>query len=117
MAENTENPDLKLTSRDEKVILHYSWPGNVRELENVIERAAIMSENNLVELSLPLSNIISNNSFSDKPTLNEFERRYIKYILESTDGKVGGRDGAAAILGMKRTTLYARMKQLGMTKS
>ncbi|KQC09516.1 MAG: hypothetical protein APR62_14110 [Smithella sp. SDB] len=109
-------PGLKLTGRDEKNMIDYPWSGNVRELENVIERAVIMSETDLVELSLPLSNFISETSFSDKPTLDELQRRYIKRVLEITGGKIGGDNGAAAILGMKRPTLYSRMRQLGMTK-
>ena len=46
--------------------------------------------------------------------MDELQRRYIKHVLELTGGKIGGPDGAAAILGMKRTGLYARMRKLGM---
>ncbi len=52
--------------------------------------------------------------FDDFPTLDEVQRRYIRHILEKTNGKIAGPDGAAEMLGMKRTSLYKRMKKLGL---
>lgn len=107
---------LSLTPDDEKTIKAYSWPGNVRELRNVIERAVIMSSGTELQLNLPsVIGLVGHDPFSDRPSLDEIQRRYIKHILEQTGGQVGGPGGAAEILGMKRTSLYSRMKQLGMS--
>ncbi|HZC80743.1 MAG TPA: sigma 54-interacting transcriptional regulator, partial [Nitrospiraceae bacterium] len=94
----------------------YSWPGNVRELENVIERAAILSQGPQLELGewLPKSNISS--SGASTPTLEEHERAHILSVLERTGWKVSGKGGAAELLGLKPTTLEARMKKLGITR-
>lgn len=54
------------------------------------------------------------NLFSDYPTLDEIQRRYIHHVLEKTGGKISGMEGASEILGIKRTSLYSRMKKLGM---
>jgi len=56
----------------------------------------------------------SDNPFTDKPTMDELQRRYIKYVLRETGGKLSGPGGASEITGMKRTTLYTRMKKLGL---
>jgi DNA-binding NtrC family response regulator len=56
----------------------------------------------------------ASNPFSDKPTLDEIQRRYITFVIESTNGKISGPGGATDILGMKRSSLYSRMKTLGM---
>lgn len=53
--------------------------------------------------------------FKDMPTMNEMQRQYITYVLEHTNGKMSGPNGACSVLGMKRTTLYGRMKALGWT--
>jgi transcriptional regulator with GAF, ATPase, and Fis domain/tetratricopeptide (TPR) repeat protein len=110
--------DLRLTREDEKTILQYKWPGNVRELQNVIERAVILSNGQHLELNLKNQPLLSPvDLISDKPSLEEIQRRYIRFVLENTNGKVSGPEGAASILGMKRTSLYSRMKTLGMKKN
>ncbi|MBU3918037.1 sigma 54-interacting transcriptional regulator, partial [bacterium] len=107
--------DMQITQEDEKAILKYDWPGNVRELQNVIERAAILSQGQQLELNLPnQSSSYAGDLISDRPSLDEIQRRYIRLVLESTNGKVSGAEGAAAILGMKRTSLYSRMRALGV---
>ena len=97
-------------------LLNYSWPGNVRELENVIERAIIISQGK----KLDLGNSLPKNNRSTKEarigTLEEIERRHILKALESTNWRVSGEKGAAKLLGLKRTTLEARMKKLDIRR-
>jgi formate hydrogenlyase transcriptional activator len=105
-------------------LVQYPWPGNVRELQNIIERAVIRSIGLVLKLSIeelhprtdppPLSNS-SNGSL--KRTLEDAERREIIAALEKTIGKVGGPNGAAALLGMSRSTLLFRMQKLSIVAS
>jgi len=105
------------SAENEEVILKYHWPGNVRELQNIIERAVILSVDGQMELNLPSRHKkILFDPFQDKPTLDEIQKRYIQYIIDYTGGKISGPGGAADVLGMKRTSLYSRMKALGMKK-
>jgi DNA-binding NtrC family response regulator len=109
-------PELKLTKEDEARLISYDWPGNVRELKNVMERAAILNTFEGFELQKkPECNSFLTLPFADTPSLDEVQHRYIRYVLEKTDGKIGGSGGAAELLGIKRTTLYNRMKKLGMS--
>lgn len=102
----------------ERILKNYPWPGNVRELENVIERAVLLSPDDHLEIDIPMHSPQEiNNPFTDQPTLNEIQCRYIKYVLEKTNGKISGAGGAAEILGMPRTTLNARMKKLDIQLS
>ncbi len=93
----------------------YHWPGNIRELENVLERAVINSSGpklHLVdELKAPRSELSKPNR-----TLEDIEREYIVQVLEETQWKVSGKNSAAEILGLDRSTLRARMKKLGIQK-
>lgn len=91
----------------------YHWPGNVRELENIVERAVIISATDKLQLGDWLS-AATPGSESGFPTLVENEQAHIRAALERTGGRVGGPNGAAALLDMKRTTLLARMKKLGI---
>jgi transcriptional regulator with GAF, ATPase, and Fis domain len=91
----------------------YSWPGNVRELENVIERAIIVSRGTQLELggwTPPLDDQV----MSGVATLEDVERRHIRDVLEQCGWRVSGQHGAAKLLGLKPTTLEARMKKLGI---
>ncbi|MFC1799163.1 sigma-54 interaction domain-containing protein [Thermodesulfobacteriota bacterium] len=94
---------------------NYHWPGNIRELENVLERAVINSSGpklHLVdELKKPDKDLTT-----AKKTLEEVERDYIARVLEQTQWKVSGKNGAAEILGLDRSTLRARMRKLGIVK-
>jgi formate hydrogenlyase transcriptional activator len=92
----------------------YSWPGNVRELQNVIERAVILSNDGLLPNLLRPTRVDSVVAFPASRTLRESERLLILGALEATGWLVGGPYGAAARLGMKRTTLIARMKKHGI---
>ena len=106
-----------LSPKEEAELLEYHWPGNVRELQNVVERAALLSSGEGLEFTLPsVRKSLPNHPFVDTPTLEEVQRRYIRFILEKTDGKIAGSGGAAELLGMKRTSLYNRMNKLGMRK-
>jgi transcriptional regulator with PAS, ATPase and Fis domain len=107
----------------------YNWPGNIREMRNLIERAVILHRDNdmgfemlLDENSDKHSNSIENNEsiqsiqpcniISDFPTLETLESRYIQFILDTTNGKVSGKNGALDILGMKRSTFYSKIKRI-----
>jgi len=92
----------------------YSWPGNIRELQNVIERAVILSNDGLLPNLLRPARVGSVVGFPASRTLRESERLLILGALEATGWLVGGPYGAAARLGMKRTTLIARMKKHGI---
>lgn len=92
----------------------HEWPGNVRELQNFIERSVILTNGS--ELRAPIAELakrrLPNTSVT---TLDDAARLHILATLLHTDGIVGGRNGAAARLGLKRTTLIARMKKLGLS--
>jgi len=114
----------------------YSWPGNVRELENLIERAVLLSPGK--ELCIPLSELkdasgsaaapgaeasspftsyaASSSLTSSISTLEEAERQHILRALKQTQWRIAGPKGAATLLGMKRTTLQARMRKLGIRR-
>lgn len=92
----------------------YSWPGNVRELQNFIERSVILTTG--PELRAPIAELM-NNGVADTSisSLADADRACIIAALREANGVVGGRNGAAVRLGLKRTTLIARMKKLGLT--
>jgi formate hydrogenlyase transcriptional activator len=91
------------------------WPGNVRELENFIERSVILSQGNT--LSVPLAELRSEREGpTGDSTLESLEREHILRVLRETGGVIAGLHGAAARLGMKRTTLQSRMQKLGITR-
>lgn len=89
----------------------YAWPGNVRELENIIERAVIITTGDQLELGDWLPKRRSGGG-AESTSLEEVERAHILKILQRTDWKVSGPLGAAELLGLKRTTLEARMRKL-----
>jgi formate hydrogenlyase transcriptional activator len=113
-------------------LANYSWPGNIRELENLVERAVLLSPGK--ELRVPLSELKSAtlaaagadlfslaaapsaSSASPLSTLAEADRQHILRALRQTEWRIAGPKGAAALLGMKRTTLQARMRKLGIRR-
>jgi transcriptional regulator with GAF, ATPase, and Fis domain len=96
-------------------LLQYHWPGNIRELENVLERAVINSSGPKLRLVDELETRHKNSRRSEQ-TLENFEREYIKRVLEQVNWKVSGKNSAAEILGLDRSTLRARMRKLGIDK-
>jgi formate hydrogenlyase transcriptional activator len=94
----------------------YSWPGNIRELQNVIERAVILSDDGVLPNLLRPTRAASVIGFPVRTTLNESERTLILSALENSGWVVGGPYGAAIKLGLKRTTLVARMKKHGILR-
>jgi formate hydrogenlyase transcriptional activator len=97
------------------LLVRYPWPGNIRELENLIERAVIVSPGPV--LRVPLSELKSpSEPVGESLTLRAAERDHILRALEATNWVLAGPRGAAARLGMKRTTLQSKMRKLGVAK-
>jgi len=92
----------------------YSWPGNIRELQNMIERALVLSNDGVLPNVLRPTRVASIISLPVRTTLCESERTQILKALETSGWVVGGPYGAAARLGLKRTTLISRMKKHGI---
>jgi len=90
----------------------YEWPGNIRELQNLIERAVILSKDGV--LRNPLRATSRQANFGPPTTLRDAERELILRTLEAVGWVIGGAAGAAAKLGLKRTTLINRMQKLGI---
>ena len=92
----------------------YPWPGNIRELQNLIERAVILSNDHILPNPLPRLEIADFNFHPATDRLKDIERSLIMRALERQDWRIGGEEGAAAKLGMKRTTLIAKMRRFGI---
>jgi len=98
-----------------EILQHHDWPGNIRELQNFIERAVILSNGVVLRPPLGELKVLTSTAAPSAPrTLMEAERDHIVEALLHTGGVVGGRRGAAARLGLKRTTLQFRMQKLGI---
>jgi formate hydrogenlyase transcriptional activator len=105
-----------IPSETMNALANWEWPGNVRELENFIERSVILSEGSI--LNVPLAELRPSdyeNSQSDG-TLESLERELIVRVLRETSGVIAGPRGAAARLGLKRTTLQSRMLKMGLSR-
>ena len=103
-----------ITSDAMEALARYEWPGNIRELQNFIERAAILTKGDVLQLSaLP-----SRRAIAPGPvTLAEAERDHILNALRESNWVVGGAAGAAARLGVKRTTLISKMRKRGLSRA
>ncbi|HLM60117.1 MAG TPA: sigma 54-interacting transcriptional regulator [Pyrinomonadaceae bacterium] len=100
-----------------KVLEDYDYPGNVRELENIIERAVILSADGVLRVELlDLNTAPQKLNTGNSRTLEDFERRFILQTLTETGWLVGGANGAAMKLGLKRTTLISKMEKLGISR-
>jgi formate hydrogenlyase transcriptional activator len=93
-------------------LIEYGWPGNVRELQNLIERAVIRSDNEVLANPLAGSRKDFDTAIVLKGTFVDSQRALILQALEASGGTIGGPQGAAERLGLKRTTLIAKMKRL-----
>lgn len=122
-------PSFKLTQSQASVISAYDWPGNVRELKNVIERAVILSNGNTLRLDLSMpgarqeATAAAGNVDGDRKEriltdeqMRELQKANIVAALKATNWKVSGKDGTAELLGVRPTTLYDRLKALGIRK-
>jgi formate hydrogenlyase transcriptional activator len=99
-------------------LLRYQWPGNVRELQNFIERAVILSPQSILRAPVSELDPFQPQKGSNVPIngLAEVERDHILRALEASNWVIGGQNGAAERLGMKRTSLVYRMKKLGISR-
>ncbi|MGA3040588.1 MAG: sigma 54-interacting transcriptional regulator [Bryobacteraceae bacterium] len=97
-----------------EALTHWNWPGNVRELENFIERAVILTRG--ASLDVPLAELRNAVVTAPLSTLEEAEREHIMRALRESKWVVGGPTGAAARLGLKRTTLQSRIQKLGIER-
>jgi transcriptional regulator with GAF, ATPase, and Fis domain len=92
----------------------YSWPGNVRELRNLIEHAMIVSRGKILDVQVPKT---ASPGKAASGNLQDMERKHLVAVLEKTGWRIAGPGGAAEVLGVKRTTLQAKMKKLGIQRS
>ena len=97
-------------------LVNYDWPGNVRELENLIERAVILSRGPELEIPLSELKLPFKTEAAQIPLLESAEREHIRRALEAANWVIGGPAGAAARLGLKRTTLQSKMRKLGISR-
>ena len=104
-----------------QALCRWPWPGNIRELENFLERAVILTRGSV--LYVPLAELETQSAEEEEqlentnPTLHAAEREHILRVLRETKGQIGGSDGAAERLGLKRTTLNSKLKKLGIERS
>ena len=122
-AQRMHRPIETIPTRAMEALIAWDWPGNIRELENVIERSVILSSGR--ELQVPVAELRPHGAAAvpaaealsaqgPLATLEVAEREHILKALREARGRVGGPEGAAARLGMKRTTLQSRMGKLGI---
>ena len=104
-----------IRAEDMETLLHYSWPGNVRELQNIVERSVILTAGAVLHSpSLSEPKCINRNVPPTVRTLADAERKHILHTLRETDWVIGGPEGAAAQLAVRRTTLLYKMRRLGI---
>ena len=115
----------KITEISSESIDHlknYEWPGNIRELRNIIERAVILCKTSKLEVEIPTNPFASTSSeqkdsdATDSLSLSEIEKAHILKILEKTNWRIRGTEGAAQLLDLKPTTLESRMLKLGIKR-
>jgi formate hydrogenlyase transcriptional activator len=96
-------------------LVNWTWPGNVRELENIIERSVILSQGPILTVPLSELSLSAQDSLNDG-TLESLRREAIVRVLRETGGVLSGPRGAAARLGLKRTTLQSKMQKMGISR-
>ena len=107
----------KVSNEAMEALIQYSWPGNIRELENFIERSVILSPGSTLCPPLAYLKQTPKSDNGTAVTLEDAERAHICKTLEQTKWRVGGSRGAAVRLGIKRSTLYFRMRKLGICRT
>ena len=117
-ARNMKKQIDTISSETMNALVRYPWPGNIREMQNVIERAVILSRGSVLhipstDLKPRVPEAVDTNGST---TLEEVERKHILSVLEQTHWVFGGPNGAAAFLGIKRSTLQFRMQKLGIAR-
>ena len=114
-AERMNRDIRKIPAHSMLALQQHPWPGNIRELQNAVERATILTFGDV----LTVPELPSNERARTEPepvTLEEVERAHIEKTLSATKGVVGGPDGAAARLGIPRTTLLHKMRKRGLSR-
>jgi formate hydrogenlyase transcriptional activator len=105
-----------ISPEDMEAFAQYPWPGNVRELQNFVERAVILSSGRVLHLLLSDHPQTAERPPAPDTTLGGAEREHILQALQKTNWVIGGPKGAAARLGLKRTTLRYKMERLGILR-
>ena len=100
-----------------RALTRWEWPGNIRELENFIERAVLLSKGPALRVPLAELEVPEESNPEGDSTLEATEREHILRVLRETKGKIAGPQGAAARLGLKRTTLNSKLKKLGIERN
>jgi PAS domain S-box-containing protein len=101
----------RIAQKDMQLLMGYSWPGNIRELRNVIEHSLIISPGEVLVLQRLTS---SSETLDAAASLEDVERRHIQAVLKATQGRIKGPGGAAERLAINSSTLYSRMRKLGI---
>ncbi len=103
-----------ISQADMDAMRHYNWPGNVRELRNVVERAMIGTQGPRIQIRPPAKAALQPTVVEE--TLDEVQRRHILTILDKTNWRIRGEQGAAKVLGINPSTLQSRMDKLGIKR-
>ena len=118
-------PRPRLTRAGTETLLNYDWPGNIRELCNVIQRAAILAQGGALQFDLPMAQLTSqkpaisddnNAGYLTEAEIRRRERENISIVLQKTGWRVKGIGGAAELLGVSPTTLFARIEKMGFRR-
>jgi formate hydrogenlyase transcriptional activator len=104
-----------IPSKTMELLVRWEWPGNIRELENFLERSVILTSGSVLQAPLSeLHTVVEEGNGGGRGTLRDHERERILRTLRECHGRLGGPEGAAARLGLKRTTLQSRLDHLGI---
>jgi formate hydrogenlyase transcriptional activator len=106
----------RITNETMEAFIAYEWPGNIRELQNLVERAVIRSNDGVFPNPLPATGTTPTTVNRLRGTLSDSTRTLIVQALQAAGWMIGGPEGAAERLGLKRTTLIAKMKKLGIAR-
>jgi len=113
-AKRMNRPIEEIPSSAIEALMHYDWPGNIRELQNLVERSVILSPGRVLQVAMPETARTGAGIRSIARSHGDGERERILRALHESGGRVSGLNGAAARLGLQRTTLQSRMKRLGI---